>query len=482
MDPTTLASKGDQARESSRDVSKLSDYRIISKLGQGTFGVVQKATRIRQGLTFVALKQLINHSAKEGFPITALREITILKQLHHINILPILDIVYADPKISTPAEAVSTRGCFYTSSPYMSSDLVGLLENPTVKLLLPHIKCLMRQLLTGIDYIHSQRFLHRDIKAANILVGNDGILKIADFGLARKYHGPVPQNMLGSALPGVPGGGIRSYTGLVVTRWYRAPEILLGERKYTTAVDVWGAGCVFAELFVKKPILPGKLDVHQAHLVFELLGLPNAWASASKLPNSQEYLIGLTCKRTLEQRFAPIMPPTGVDLLSGLLALDPMRRLTAADAIAHEFFSTEPLPVEPGELPKFEESHEIDKERYKQLKDEINNQTPKLIAPVAIPTGPKGARATPSAPSARSHRLIPRVTSSTSLKGTVPTGPSSSRSTPNRSRATSEPPTSKMLTPAKATMSVSEPVESPRAHKRTMSSSHLSYKRQDKRW
>lgn len=481
MDSTTLAPRRDLVRENARNVSKLSEYRIISKLGQGTFGVVQKATRIREGHTLVALKQLINHSAKEGFPITALREITILKQLRHINILPILDIVYADPKISNPAEAVSTRGCFYTSSPYMSSDLVGLLENPAVTLLLPHIKCLMRQLLTGIDYIHQQRFLHRDIKAANILVGNDGILKIADFGLARKYHGPVPQNMLGSSLPGVPGGGIRSYTGLVVTRWYRPPEILLGERKYTTAVDVWGAGCVFAELFVKKPILPGKLDVHQAHLVFELLGLPNAWTSASKLPNSQEYLIGLTCKRTLEQRFSPIMPASGVDLLSELLALDPMHRITAADAMAHEFFTTDPLPVAPSELPKFEESHEIDKERYKQLK-ENQHQVPKPMASSAIPTGPKGAQSTPSAPSVLSHRQVPRVASSHSLKGAPPTGPSSSRSTPNRSRATSEPPAPKMLTPARNVVNSTETSESPKSLKRSSSSTHMASKRRDKRW
>lgn len=344
-------------------MSKLQDFEILSKLGKGTFGVVEKAKSVKTG-EIVALKQLLNHSAKEGFPITAMREITIVKKLNHRNVLKILGMIYEEPKVSNASDVVHNRGCFYTVSPYMTSDLVGLLENPNIQLQLPQIKCFMQQLLTGIQYIHDSKYLHRDIKAANILINSDGILKIADFGLARNYHGSRPT--LGQG----PGGGERLYTGLVVTRWYRPPEILLGERKYTTAVDIWGVGCVFGELFHKKPILSGKSDSHQCQLVFQLVGPPTneEWPDSTSLPNRNDLTIGLTCRRSLESRFMPLMnDPLAVDLLSKMLTLDPYKRYNALDALNHSFFSSEPLPDTPQQLPKFEECHEIDRERFKKM-------------------------------------------------------------------------------------------------------------------
>ncbi|EER34773.1 hypothetical protein CTRG_01634 [Candida tropicalis MYA-3404] len=345
-----------------REMSQLKNYDIIEKLGQGTFGVVQKAKRKSDG-SIVAIKQLLNHSAKEGFPITAMREITILKRLSHDNILSISDMIFEEAKVNNNAEIIQNRGSFYTVSPYMSSDLVGLLENPNIKLELNQIKCIMQQLFTGIQYIHDNNYLHRDIKAANILIDQYGILKIADFGLARVYHGSAPRLGMG------PGGGEKSYTGLVVTRWYRPPEILLGERKYTTAVDIWGVGCVFAELFTGKPILVGKTDADQAKIVFELMGSPLTWPDAAKLPHKSEYNSGLACTRTLESRFEKIIPADGIKLLAGLLTLDPYKRFNALDALNHEFFKNDPVPLLPKEMPKFEESHEIDKERFKKMKD-----------------------------------------------------------------------------------------------------------------
>ncbi|KAL7665759.1 Serine/threonine-protein kinase BUR1 [[Candida] zeylanoides] len=343
-----------------REMSSLKKYQILQKLGQGTFGVVQKAKNLDTG-RLVALKQLLNHSAKEGFPITAMREITILKQLSHPNILELIDMVYEAPRLTSPSDAIHQRGCFYTVSPYMSSDLVGLLKNPKVELRVCDIKGLMQQLLRGVQYIHEQKFLHRDIKAANILVGHDGVLKIADFGLARAYHGHVPRAGEG------PGGGERAYTALVVTRWYRPPELLLGETKYTTAVDLWGVGCVLGELFVGHPILVGKSDSHQAQLIFELVGGPSTidWPHAVNLPNKADFSIGITCKRTLEAKFGRLMTPDGIALLSGLLTLNPYKRMNALDALNHEYFTNEPLPSQPSELPRFEECHEIDSERFK---------------------------------------------------------------------------------------------------------------------
>lgn len=375
-----------------RDMGKLRNYEIIRKLGQGTFGVVQKARNIKTK-ELVALKQLLNHSAKEGFPITAMREITILKKLNHKNILKIIDMIYEEPKTTSPQDLIHQRGCFYTVSPYMCSDLVGLLENPNVKLEVPHIKCFMIQLLKGIQYIHEQMFLHRDIKAANILIDDKGVLKIADFGLARVYHGQTPKINCG------PGGGERAYTGLVVTRWYRPPELLLGERRYTTSVDIWGIGCVFGELFTHKPILVGKSDAHQAQIIFGLVGPPNSihWPQATGLPNKSDLNIGLTCQRTLETRFEKLMGRDGVDLLSGLLTLDPYKRLNALDALDHEYFKNEPLPMESYELPKFEECHEIDKERFKLQKElKLTNIDVQRIPKNQFPTGPSDFSNNPS--------------------------------------------------------------------------------------
>ncbi|KAI5959525.1 BUR1 [Candida theae] len=365
---------GDLSADPIPEMSKLDQYEMIQKLGQGTFGVVQKARNKRTG-EIVAIKQLLNHSAKEGFPITAMREITILKQLDHHNILNIVDIIFGEPEVTNPADVVTQRGSFYTVAPYMTSDLVGILENPEVSLALSEIKCIMMQLLQGLQYIHEQNYLHRDIKAANILIDSKGILKIADFGLARFYHGDVPRLGMG------PGGGEKDYTALVVTRWYRPPELLLGERKYTTAVDLWGVGCVFAELFTRKPILVGKSDVHQAQLIFELIGSPENWEQAAKLPNKSHFNVGLGCKRSLERRFESMMPHSAVQLLSGLLTLDPYKRVNSLDALNHEFFKCDPLPSRPEEMPQFGECHEIDKERFKKLKESnhmVSKQEPKV--------------------------------------------------------------------------------------------------------
>lgn len=124
----------------------------------------------------------------------------------------------------------------YMVFPYMDHDLSGLLDNPSVTFKEAQIKCYMLQLLQGLRYLHDNNILHRDMKAANLLISNKGILQIADFGLARHYDGKTPNR-------GEPmGDGRRDYTGLVVTRWYRPPELLLQLRQYTTAIDVWGVG------------------------------------------------------------------------------------------------------------------------------------------------------------------------------------------------------------------------------------------------
>lgn len=216
-----------------RGCSKIVDYEILGKLGEGTFGEVHRARSKKTG-AIVALKKILMHNEKDGFPITALREIKLLKLLSHENILKLEEMA-----VEHSAKADKRkRAIMYMVTPYMDHDLSGLLENPSVKFTEAQIKCYMLQLLEGLRYLHEQHILHRDMKAANLLINNKGILQIADFGLARHYDEPVPVAGNGG------GEARRDYTTLVVTRWYRPPELLMHLRKYTTAIDLWGVGFV----------------------------------------------------------------------------------------------------------------------------------------------------------------------------------------------------------------------------------------------
>ncbi|VVT56141.1 uncharacterized protein SAPINGB_P004852 [Magnusiomyces paraingens] len=344
-----------------------SEYRMLDKLGEGTFGEVHKGEKQSNGLK-VALKRIFLHNEKEGFPITALREIRILKNLDHPNIIPILDMA-----VQHGDRTRKQRGSVYMVTPYMDHDLAGLLGNPSVNLELPHIKCYMKQLLEGMKYLHDQQYLHRDIKSANILIDNWGNLRIADFGLARSYVEPHPVKGSGA------GKGTRVYTSMVVTRWYRAPELVLGESKYTTSVDMWGVGCVFSEMFSRRPILPGTSDSDQAHCIFKLLGTPTqeTMPGFDKLPGGQ---INFTYRRTLEQKFSDLDVPT-ISLLSNLLKLDPLKRITAVDALDHVFFRSDPKPCRPQDLPKYNDSHEMDARKSASEKKNRPEQRPPVPHP-----------------------------------------------------------------------------------------------------
>ncbi|KAG0683791.1 serine/threonine protein kinase, CMGC, CDC2/CDK sub [Kluyveromyces marxianus] len=354
----------------------LNNYREEEKLGQGTFG-----------------------------------EITILKRMNHKNIVKLIEIVYDEsptPKTDTngphpvgnynnnntnPPKLITGKH-FFMILPYMVSDLTGLLHNPRVQFDMGDVKNIMLQLFEGINYIHCNKFLHRDIKTANILIDHKGVVKIADFGLARNYFGSPPN----LKFPGGAGSGAK-YTSVVVTRWYRAPEIVLGDRYYTTAVDIWGIGCVFAEFFEKKPILQGQTDIDQGHVIFKLMGTPSMeeWALAYHLPGSE--LTKTNYKRTLNDRFSRHLNETGLDLLSKLLALDPYKRITAMMAKRHPFFTEEPLPSSMIKLPN-EESHESDIKRYKNELNEAMTQRP--------PSAPAGHNSTDNSIRSVSGTVFPK--------------------------------------------------------------------------
>lgn len=232
---------------------------------------------------------------------------------------------------------------------FMDHDLTGLLESPEVAFTPAQVKCYMKQLLHGIRYLHGVQILHRDIKGANLLINNSGELKITDFGLAR----PIEEHRV-------------HYTPGVVTRWYRPPELLLGATQYTTAVDMWGAGCILGEMLIKKPLLPGQSDLGQLEIIAKLCGTISeaTMAGFAALPDAGKVKLPVMRRKVMET-FAK-HDPLAADLMDRLLQVDPAKRLTAAKALEHEWFTTAPLPALPGDLPAYKSSHEFTAEQARR--------------------------------------------------------------------------------------------------------------------
>jgi serine/threonine-protein kinase BUR1 len=355
--------------------SKIGEYEMLQKLGEGTFGEVHKARHRITGSIY-AMKKILMHNEKDGFPITALREIKLLKMLSHDNVLRLEEMAVERPKAEGRKRAI-----LYMVTPYMDHDLSGLLDNPDVKFLEAQIKCYMLQLFKGLRYLHDNHILHRDMKAANLLINNRGRLQIADFGLARHYDEPVPQRGRGN------GEARREYTSLVVTRWYRPPELLLQLRRYTPAIDMWGAGCVFGEMFKRKPILAGQSDIHQAQIIFELVGSPNdqnmpGW---NELPGAESVRQFGSFPGSLAARFRELSP-TGLSLIKDLMRLDWRKRINAIDAIDHPYFRESPKPMREEDIPHFADSHELDRRNARGQKQAL----PPAPAGGTVGGGPNG--------------------------------------------------------------------------------------------
>lgn len=306
-----------------------SKYEKVAKIGQGTFGEVFKAREKGGPRKFVAMKKVLMENEKEGFPITALREIRILQLLKHENVVNLLEICRTKANKNN-----SYRSTFYLVFDFCEHDLAGLLSNMNVKFSLGEIKKVLQQLLNGLYYIHSNKILHRDMKAANVLITKNGILKLADFGLARAFS---------VSKTGVP----NRYTNRVVTLWYRPPELLLGDRNYGPPVDMWGAGCIMAEMWTRSPIMQGNTEQQQIIFISQLCGsfTPEVWPGIEKLELYNKMELPMGHKRKVKDRLkAYVQNQYGCHLLDKLLQLDPNARIDADSALNHDFFWTDPMP------------------------------------------------------------------------------------------------------------------------------------------
>ncbi|WVQ79056.1 cyclin-dependent kinase 1 [Cryptococcus sp. DSM 104549] len=293
-------------------MSNLDNYFKIEKVGEGTYGVVYKAKDLSTG-NIVALKKIRLEAEDEGVPSTSIREISLLKELSKDdNIVRLFDIVHSEAKL-------------YLVFEFLDMDLKKYMDTLGEKdgLNSHMVKKFSYQLIKGLYYCHSRRILHRDLKPQNLLINKTGNLKIADFGLARAF--------------GIP---LRTYTHEVVTLWYRAPEVLLGSRHYSTAIDMWSVGCIIAEMATRQPLFPGDSEIDEIFKIFRILGTPDeeVWPGVKSLPDY---------KPTFPQ-WHPVelsdvvkgLDEHGMDLVAQTLVYDPAHRISAKRALQHRYFET----------------------------------------------------------------------------------------------------------------------------------------------
>ncbi|KAL7268834.1 hypothetical protein RUND412_008524 [Rhizina undulata] len=332
------------------------NYERLNHIEEGSYGIVSRA-RDKDTGEIVALKKLKLERETDGFPITSLREIQTLMASRHPNVVNIREVVMGDTLkeyVPPPPRQHPVYICTYSaknikaySSPqsvfivmdFIEHDLKTLSEDMQEPFLQSEIKTLLLQLVSATAHMHSQWIIHRDLKTSNLLMNNRGQIKVADFGLARYTGDPLPP-----------------LTQLVVTLWYRAPELLLGAKEYGTEIDMWSIGCIFGELLTREPLLQGKNEIDQLTKIFDLLGLPTeeTWPTFRKLPNAKLLNIPKTktSLNTLRTKF-PLLTSSGVDLLSRLLALDPKQRISAEEVLAHPYFKEDPKPKSAEMFPTF---------------------------------------------------------------------------------------------------------------------------------
>ncbi|XP_026865608.1 cyclin-dependent kinase 17 isoform X4 [Electrophorus electricus] len=286
---------------------KLETYIKLDKLGEGTYATVFKG---RSKLTdnLVALKEIrLEH--EEGAPCTAIREVSLLKDLKHANIVTLHDIIH-------------TEKCLTLVFEYLERDLKQYMDDCGSIMCVHNVKIFLFQLLRGLAYCHRRKVLHRDLKPQNLLINDRGELKLADFGLARAKSVPT-----------------KTYSNEVVTLWYRPPDVLLGSTEYSTPIDMWGVGCIFYEMITGRPLFPGSTVEDELHLIFRILGTPTeeSWPGVSTSEEFKTYNFPQYHAEPLVNH-APRIDSDGHDLIAKLLQFEAKQRVTAEEALHHPYF------------------------------------------------------------------------------------------------------------------------------------------------
>lgn len=290
----------------------------------------------------VALKKIEYKSVEYGFPITALREIKLLKSCDHKNVVHLLDI-FTSKRTSSPFFAITYvastfnnhKGSTFLVFDYVEHDFFSMFK-AKVRFDGPQVKCIMKQILEGVEYLHSKGIMHRDLKTANILMNNRGEIKIADFGLARLRNSPSGY-----------------YSNSVVTLWYRAPELLLGGQKYGFGVDIWSLGCIFSELLTGHILFKEQKEQQQFEKICEKCGVPTEvdWPGVSSLKHYHDFAPKRMTQRTLIQHLKELkqgLDPLALELIDRMLQMNPEKRITVTDALQHKYFN-DPSMLEPEE-------------------------------------------------------------------------------------------------------------------------------------
>jgi len=253
---------------------------------------------------------------EEGAPCTAIREVSLLKDLKHANIVTLHDIVHTDKSLTLVFE-------------YLERDLKQYMDDCGAILAMNNVKLFLFQMLRGLAYCHSRRVLHRDLKPQNLLINERGELKLADFGLARAKSVPT-----------------KTYSNEVVTLWYRPPDVLLGSTEYSTPIDMWGVGCIFYEMASGRPLFPGSTVEDELHLIFKVLGTPteNNWPGISRSEELAGYKFPSYQSESLVTK-APRLDSDGINLLTSFLLFEAKKRLPAREALKHPYFSSFPPEI-----------------------------------------------------------------------------------------------------------------------------------------
>ncbi|KAI3404345.2 KIN28 [Candida oxycetoniae] len=298
-------------------------YTKERKVGEGTYAVVYLG---KQQVTKrpIAIKEIKTGLFKDGLDMSAIREVKYLQELKHRNIITLIDVFSSSNNLNLVLD-------------FLPADLEVLIKDKSIVFKSADIKSWMLMTLRGIHHCHRNHILHRDLKPNNLLISPSGELKIADFGLARSLGNPN-----------------EDLSSNVVTRWYRAPELLFGAKHYTEAIDIWSIGIIFAELMLRIPYLAGKDDVDQLDVTFRAYGTPTEqiWPNVSSLPlYNALHIYPPPSRQEMRSRFSAATDKA-LDFLILLTQLDPSRRCNSTQALLHEYFTESPRPTEPENLPK----------------------------------------------------------------------------------------------------------------------------------